>query len=74
MSDSANPIVGILMGSASDWPTVQHASLMLTELGVAHESNVLSAHRTPQAATDYATSAMDRGIKVLICAAAGGGV
>ena len=71
MSHVDTPLVGILMGSASDWPTVQHASLMLTQLGVAHEAKVLSAHRTPQAATDYATSAIDRGMKVLICAAGG---
>jgi 5-(carboxyamino)imidazole ribonucleotide mutase len=59
------------MGSASDWPTVQHASIMLTELGVPHESRVLSAHRTPAAATEYAGTAAQRGIKVMICAAGG---
>jgi 5-(carboxyamino)imidazole ribonucleotide mutase len=59
------------MGSASDWPTVQHTALMLGELGVAHEAKVLSAHRTPGPAVEYATTALDRGIKVLICAAGG---
>jgi 5-(carboxyamino)imidazole ribonucleotide mutase len=59
------------MGSASDWPTVQHASLMLKELGVPHEAKVLSAHRTPAAALEYASTAADRGIKVMICAAGG---
>ncbi len=59
------------MGSASDWPTVQHASLMLDELGVAHEAKVLSAHRTPAAATEYASTAVERGLQVMICAAGG---
>ena len=59
------------MGSASDWPTVQHAALMLDELGVPNESRVLSAHRTPAAALEYATTAAGRGIKVMICAAGG---
>lgn len=59
------------MGSASDWPTVQHAALMLGELGVGHEAKVLSAHRTPDAAVEYARTAVDRGIQVLICAAGG---
>lgn len=59
------------MGSASDWPTVQHAALMLNELGVPNEARVLSAHRTPAAALEYANTAASRGIKVMICAAGG---
>lgn len=59
------------MGSASDWPVVQHAALTLSELAVAHEAKVLSAHRTPREALAYAESAESRGIRVLICAAGG---
>jgi 5-(carboxyamino)imidazole ribonucleotide mutase len=65
------PIVGILMGSASDWPTMQHTSALLTNLEVPHEYRVLSAHRTPHAAKEYSESAADRGLKVIICAAGG---
>ncbi len=59
------------MGSKSDWPTVQHTALVLDELGVAHEARVLSAHRSPHAATEYASSAAERGLQVIICAAGG---
>jgi 5-(carboxyamino)imidazole ribonucleotide mutase len=59
------------MGSQSDWSTVQHAALTLDQLGIGNEARVLSAHRSPQAAVEYATSAADRGIQVLICAAGG---
>lgn len=59
------------MGSASDWPTVQHAALLLDELGVGHEAKVLSAHRSPHAASAYAESAAARGLQVIICAAGG---
>lgn len=65
------PLVGILMGSASDWPTVQHAAKTLDELGVPHEAKVMSAHRTPDDVIAYASSAADRGLRVLICAAGG---
>lgn len=65
------PLVGILMGSASDWPVVQHAAKTLEELGVPHEANVMSAHRTPDDVIAYASGAADRGLKVLICAAGG---
>ena len=72
MSNSAaKPLVGILMGSASDWPTVQHCAATLGELGVPHECKVLSAHRTPDETLAYASTAADRGLKVLICAAGG---
>lgn len=63
--------VGILMGSASDWPIVQHAARTLDELEVPHEARVMSAHRTPDEVLEYAATAKDRGIGVLICAAGG---
>ncbi len=63
--------VGVLMGSASDWPTMGATSETLTALGVAHECNVISAHRAPARLTAYCDSAAQRGVKVLICAAGG---
>ncbi len=63
--------VGIIMGSTSDWETMRHAAETLEALGVAHETRVVSAHRTPQRLYDYATSAADRGIKVIIAGAGG---
>lgn len=66
-----NPLVGIIMGSTSDWETMRHAAEMLDALGVAHETRVVSAHRTPQRLYDYATSAADRGLKVVIAGAGG---
>ena len=71
MNEAATPQVGILMGSGSDWPTVQHTAKTLAELGVPYEAKVLSAHRTPDETLAYAASAEDRGIQVLICAAGG---
>jgi 5-(carboxyamino)imidazole ribonucleotide mutase len=65
------PVVGIIMGSRSDWGTMGHAAATLEALGVAHESKVVSAHRTPQRLYDYATGARDRGLKVLIAGAGG---
>ena len=59
------------MGSASDWPTMQHTALLLAELGIPHEYRALSAHRTPHAAKEYAETAASRGLKVIICAAGG---
>lgn len=70
MSETS-PLIGIIMGSTSDWETMQHASEILARLGVAHETKVVSAHRTPQRLFDYATSAADRGIKVIIAGAGG---
>jgi 5-(carboxyamino)imidazole ribonucleotide mutase len=64
-------LVGVLMGSASDWPTMKSTSEMLTRLGIAHECNVISAHRAPERLTDYVASAEKRGVKVLVCAAGG---
>lgn len=63
--------VGIIMGSRSDWDTMQHASDTLDKLGVAHETCVVSAHRTPDRLFDYAASAADRGLKVIIAGAGG---
>ncbi|WP_412549705.1 5-(carboxyamino)imidazole ribonucleotide mutase [Sphingomonas sanguinis] len=59
------------MGSTSDWETMRHAAETLEALGVAHETRVVSAHRTPQRLYDYATGAADRGIKVIIAGAGG---
>jgi 5-(carboxyamino)imidazole ribonucleotide mutase len=69
MSDKAGPLVGIVLGSASDAPTMRQTCEVLDELGIAWELKVCSAHRTPQRTHDYATSAADRGLKVLIAAA-----
>jgi 5-(carboxyamino)imidazole ribonucleotide mutase len=65
------PQVGIIMGSTSDWETMIHASEMLATLGVAHETKVVSAHRTPERMVDYAQAAEGRGIKVIIAGAGG---
>ncbi|MDF0486967.1 5-(carboxyamino)imidazole ribonucleotide mutase [Sphingomonas sp. H39-1-10] len=65
------PQVGIIMGSTSDWETMHHAADLLRELGVAHETKVVSAHRTPQRLYDYAAGAADRGLKVIIAGAGG---
>lgn len=59
------------MGSQSDWPCMQHAAVTLEKLGIAHESRVISAHRTPQRAADYAGSARERGLKIIIAGAGG---
>ncbi|WP_045416821.1 5-(carboxyamino)imidazole ribonucleotide mutase [Vibrio owensii] len=63
--------VGIIMGSKSDWPTMKLAADMLDQFGVSYETKVVSAHRTPQLLTDYASSAKERGIKVIIAGAGG---
>jgi 5-(carboxyamino)imidazole ribonucleotide mutase len=65
------PLVGIIMGSKSDWETMRHAAEMLDKLGIAHETRIVSAHRTPRRLYDYAHSAKDRGIKVVIAGAGG---
>jgi 5-(carboxyamino)imidazole ribonucleotide mutase len=64
-------LVGIIMGSRSDWKTMQHAASTLDDLGVAYEVRVVSAHRTPDLLFDYAASAADRGLEVLIAGAGG---
>lgn len=66
-----SPLVGVIMGSQSDWDTMRHASEVLAEMGVAHECRVVSAHRTPDAMFAYAESAADRGLKVVIAGAGG---
>ncbi|HLK02884.1 MAG TPA: 5-(carboxyamino)imidazole ribonucleotide mutase [Candidatus Acidoferrum sp.] len=71
MSKVAKPLVGIIMGSTSDWETMQHAAQMLEELGVPHETRVVSAHRTPDLLFEYAESAEERGIEVIIAGAGG---
>lgn len=65
------PIVGIIMGSQSDWETMRPASEILTDFGVSHECKIVSAHRTPDLLFDYASQAADRGIKVIIAGAGG---
>ncbi|HVO10643.1 MAG TPA: 5-(carboxyamino)imidazole ribonucleotide mutase [Vicinamibacteria bacterium] len=65
------PLVGVLMGSRTDWDTVRHASETLARFGVAHECRVLSAHRTPAATAEYVRTAEERGLEVLIAAAGG---
>lgn len=68
---SRTPVVGIIMGSRSDWPTLAKAAEILSELGVPFESKVVSAHRTPDRLVQYAKSARDRGLKVIIAGAGG---
>lgn len=65
------PLVGLIMGSKSDWPTMEHAASMLDQLGVAYETKVVSAHRTPDLLFEYAKTAGDRGLKVIIAGAGG---
>ncbi|QLC25490.1 5-(carboxyamino)imidazole ribonucleotide mutase [Parasphingopyxis algicola] len=65
------PLIGIIMGSRSDWETMRHGAEILTELGIAHECKVVSAHRTPDRLYDYAKSAADRGLKTIIAGAGG---
>jgi 5-(carboxyamino)imidazole ribonucleotide mutase len=66
-----NPIVGVVMGSQSDWDVMQHTANVLRDFGVAFEHKVVSAHRTPDAMFEYAESAMDRGLKCIIAGAGG---
>ncbi|MBC8030968.1 MAG: 5-(carboxyamino)imidazole ribonucleotide mutase [Pyrinomonadaceae bacterium] len=68
---TSTPLVAVIMGSKSDWETMQHADAKLTEFAIAHECRVISAHRTPQLAGEFASGAAERGIEVLICAAGG---
>jgi 5-(carboxyamino)imidazole ribonucleotide mutase len=65
------PLIGIIMGSRSDWETMRHAAETLAALGVPHETRVVSAHRTPQRLYDYANSAVDRGLQAIIAGAGG---
>src|SRR5262249_48337471 len=68
---SGAPRVGIIMGSKSDWATMKHAADTLDELGVPHESKIVSAHRTPDRLFEYASSAAERGLHVIIAGAGG---
>jgi 5-(carboxyamino)imidazole ribonucleotide mutase len=68
---SKSPVVGIIMGSRSDWPTLQKAAEILGELGVPYETKVVSAHRTPDRLVSYAKSARERGLKIIIAGAGG---
>jgi len=65
------PVVGVVMGSKSDWETLKHADQVLTEFGVPHECRIVSAHRTPNEMADYAREAEGRGLKVIIAGAGG---
>ncbi len=68
---SDRPLVGLIMGSKSDWETMRHADLLLTQFNVSHECRIVSAHRTPDAMFEYAKSAQQRGLQVLIAGAGG---
>lgn len=70
-SPSSSPLVAIAMGSQSDWETMQNAARILEEFKVPYESRIVSAHRTPKRLFDYATSAAERGLKVIIAGAGG---
>jgi len=70
-TNSDAPLVSIIMGSQSDWPTLQHAAQVLEELGVAYEAKVVSAHRTPQRLYEFAAAVAGRGVKVVIAGAGG---
>jgi len=65
------PLVGVIMGSKSDWSTMRHASETLAQFGVPHETRIVSAHRTPQLLAEYAGSAADRGLEIIIAGAGG---
>lgn len=71
MSASAQPLVGVVMGSRSDWETMQHACAILEQFGVPYEKRVTSAHRTPELMAEYGRTAKARGLKVIIAGAGG---
>ncbi len=73
MSDTSatRPLVAVIMGSKSDWETMSHADSTLSEFGVAHECHVMSAHRSPQLASEFAAGAAERGMQIIIAAAGG---
>jgi 5-(carboxyamino)imidazole ribonucleotide mutase len=71
MATEAKPLVGIIMGSRSDWEVVEHCSKQLDDLGVPHEALALSAHRTPDAVGEYCEKAIGRGLEIIIAAAGG---
>ena len=69
--NETTPLVGIIMGSQSDWPTMKHTADILAELGIAYESKIVSAHRTPDRLYEYAKSAKSRGLKCIVAGAGG---
>ena len=71
MSDQQRPLVGVIIGSKSDWETMKAAADTLAQFGVAHECRVVSAHRTPEWMAEYATSAAERGLQIIIAGAGG---
>ena len=71
MTDNSAPKVGIIMGSQSDWPVMRLAAEILEDLGVSHETRIVSAHRTPDRLVEYAKTARGRGMKVIIAGAGG---
>src|SRR5271165_2038568 len=71
VTEQEAPLVGIIMGSQSDWPTMQHAAATLDRFGVPHETRIVSAHRTPDRLRDYAAGARARGLRVIIAGAGG---
>ncbi|MFN7867535.1 MAG: 5-(carboxyamino)imidazole ribonucleotide mutase, partial [Planctomyces sp.] len=71
VDSAAVPLVGVIMGSRSDWETMSEAAAILTQFGVAHECRVVSAHRTPAWLTEYSVSAAGRGLRVIIAGAGG---
>ena len=71
MDPTDRPLVGVVMGSASDWPTLRHAAEMLGSFGVPYEKKVVSAHRTPDLMREYARTAVERGLRVIIAGAGG---
>lgn len=71
MKSTTKPLVGVIMGSKSDWETMTHADETLTTLGIPHECEIVSAHRTPDRMAEYAKTAEDRGLEVIIAGAGG---
>ena len=71
MSTPPSPLIGVVMGSQSDWKTLERAATVLADLGVSHECEIVSAHRTPDKLTNYARSAASRGLRVIIAGAGG---
>ncbi len=70
-NSDANPQIGIIMGSQSDWATMRHAAMILHDFGIAHDVKIISAHRTPDRLYNYAKTAVKRGLKVIIAGAGG---
>jgi 5-(carboxyamino)imidazole ribonucleotide mutase len=69
--DKSSPVVGVVMGSQSDWPTLEHATKLLEKLGISYHAQIVSAHRTPDLLFDFAGQAASRGFKVIIAGAGG---